>query len=253
MGCHAEFLRVALEGHDALSRAVLREPHAVATRWHEPRIQMLAQLATTVTLEPWLLSASVLARARAIELSDDDLLHAIALSSFFGHLNRIADATAVALDYAVQLAPLPPEPATPPLACAPHRVTGTAPLSLESRPATAAALSTWRDYLLARDARNAELEAFAAQLVGDGPPVAGSIDDSIDDSTGAGAEPLDEQAARRQLAELVIRAPWRLGDVTFAPLRSLGYDDAAVFAVCAAASSFGAMARIRVALTALSR
>lgn len=249
MGCHAEFLRVALDGRDALSRAVLQEPHAVATRWHEPRIRMLGELAMTVSLEPWSLRRGDLKRARSAGLSDDDLVHALALSSFFGHLNRIADATAVALDYEVQLPPVHPEPATPPLACAPRRVVGTAPLSLDHRPATATAMAAWRDYLLASDPRHAELERFAAQLVGDGEPVTGAIDES----PAPISTTVDEDAARRWLAELVIRAPWRLGDEAFAPLRALGYDDAALFAVCAAASSFGTMARIRVALAALGR
>jgi len=53
------------------------------------------------------------------------------------------------------------------------------------------------------------------------------------------------------LIEEVTLAPWRLDDASFAPLRALGHDDAAVFDACAAASSFGVFSRIRVALIAL--
>jgi alkylhydroperoxidase family enzyme len=235
MGCHAEFLRVALDGRDDLSRAVLEDPHAVAARWHEPRIRMLAELAMVTTLEPWRLTRAHRERARAAGLGDAEIVHAIALTSYFGHLNRIADATAVPLDYHVQLAPMHAEPATPPLARAPARIDGAPVLSLDIRPATAAALRAWSDYLLDRDPANAEIAAWAAELVGDGAPAGGEISE------------------RRRLVEIVVLAPWRLSDDTFAPLRAIGYDDTRLFGLCAAASSFGTMSRLRVALIALGR
>ena len=233
MGCHAEFLRVALDGREDLSRAVLAEPHAVAGRWHEPRIRALAELAMVTTVEPWRLSRGHLARARDAGLGDGDIVHAIALSSFFGHLNRVADAVAVALDYHVRLKPLSPEPATPPLARAPGRIDGAPALSLDIRPATQAALAAWHDYLIDRDPGNAEIAAWVAELVGDGEPVLGEVSE------------------RRKLVEIVTLAPWKLSDDAFAPLRAIGYDDAMLFGLCAAASSFGTMSRTRVSLIAL--
>lgn len=233
MGCHAEFLRVALEGREDLSRAVLAEPHAVATRWHEPRVRALGELAMVTTTEPWRLSRDHLQRARAAGLDDAEIVHAIALTSFFGHLNRIADAVAVPLDYHVRLPPLAAEPATPPLARAPLRIVGSPALAIELRPATAAALTAWRDYLLDRDPGNAEIAAWVAELVGDGDPVGGEVSE------------------RRKLVDIVVLAPWKLADDTFAPLRAIGYDDAKLFDLCAAASSFQTMSRIRVASIAL--
>ncbi|HEV7559382.1 MAG TPA: hypothetical protein VGO00_28095 [Kofleriaceae bacterium] len=233
MGCHAEFLRVALDGREDLSRAVLAEPLAVAGRWHEPRIRALGELAMVTTVEPWRLSRTHLARAHAAGLGDADIVHAIALTSFFGHLNRVADAVAVPLDYHVRLQPLAAEPATPPLARAPRRIDGPAALPMELRPATAAALAAWHDYLIDRDPANAEIAAWVAELVGDGDAIGGDVSE------------------RRKLVETVTLAPWKLSDDAFAPLRAIGYDDAKLFGVCAAASSFGTMSRIRVAMIAM--
>src|SRR4029079_12915034 len=117
--CHAEFLRVALGGRDDLSRAVIADAHAVATRWADSRQRILAEIAAVVTEKPWALSTRHHARSRDAGLSDDELLHAIALASFFGHLNRIADAVAVPLDYTVRYLPPHAEPATPPFHRAP--------------------------------------------------------------------------------------------------------------------------------------
>ena len=62
----------------------------------------------------------------------------------------------------------------------------------------------------------------------------------------------DEESPPRRLVEQVTLAPWQLGDDSFAPLRAIGYGDAALFDACAAASSFGVFSRLRVALIALA-
>jgi alkylhydroperoxidase family enzyme len=214
---------------------VIADPHAVASRWPDARPRMLAEIATVVTEAPWALSPGHHARARDAGLSDDEVLHAIALSAFFGHLNRIADAVGVALDYEVRHLPPPSEPATPPLQRAPAARRGTPVLAIEARPATAAALTAWRGYLVARNPANLQIAAWVAALLGDGDPAPG-----------------EDPRALRALVEQVTLAPWRLDDDSFAPLRAIGYDDAALFDACAAASSFGVLSRIGVALTALA-
>jgi len=213
---------------------VIADAHVVASRWPDARQRMLAEIASVVTEAPWALSPDHHVRSRDVGLSDDEVLHAIALSAFFGHLNRIADAVAVALDYEVRHLPPPAEPATPPFHRAPAAQRGVPALAIESRPATAAGLTTWRAYVAARNPANLQIAAWVAELLGDGDPV-----------------PDEDQRALRGLVEQVTLAPWRLGDDSFAPLRALGYDDAALFDACAAASSFGVLSRLRVALTAL--
>jgi alkylhydroperoxidase family enzyme len=222
---------------DTLSRALIADLRAVAERWPEPRQRALAQVATVVTETPWRLS-----RAITGPLDDDALLHAIALASFFGHLNRIADAVAVPLDYQVRLEPPHAEPATPALLPAPGILGGSA-LEIERRPTTAAALASWRSYIMEHESatlprgRRAMIESRVATLLG------------------APAEPHEPSSpidhALLALAELVTLAPWQLSDRAFASLRDEGFSDAALFEACAVASSVGVWSRIAVATVAV--
>ena len=127
---------MARDNADELSRAVIADPRAVAARWPDLRLRMLADLATLVTEAPWSLSGAILDRAHRAGLGEDDVLHVIALAAYFGHLNRIADAVAVPLDYQVRHQPPHAEPATPALEPSPRAVTGPAaiPLARHRRP-----------------------------------------------------------------------------------------------------------------------
>jgi alkylhydroperoxidase family enzyme len=248
-----------------LSRALIADARAVAARWPDARPRMLAELAAVVTEAPWALSRDHHDRARAAGVSDEELLHAIALASYFGHLNRIADAVAVPLDYEVQQIPPHAEPATPRLVPAPVQLRGTPALGIESRPATAAALTEWREYLLARDPANRQVAGWVARLLGDGDGSGGGSGSGNGsgngdgsgsgggNGNGNGSGPAAGDEARYRLVEQVSLAPWQLGDASFAELRAAGYDDARLFDLCAAASSFGVFSRLRVALIALGR
>jgi alkylhydroperoxidase family enzyme len=223
---------------------VIADPRGV--RAELPRMQMLVELTTLVTEQPWTLSRAHLARASDAGLDEADVLHAVALSSYFGHLNRIADATGVPLDYDVRALPPHPDPADEPWPVAPRLVTARPAIDLTSRPATAQALTEWRQYMFHRDApltrrQRTLIARWVAHWLGDGgisPP---------DDLT---VNPFDD--ALRELAELVTLAPWRLSDSSFTTLRSAGFDDAMIFDVCATASSAGVFSRIAVALSALA-
>ena len=201
-----------------------------------PRQRALIDVTRIVTEAPWQLR-----RAHARELADDALLHAIALAAYFGHLNRIADAVAVPLDYDVMHMPPAADPAVPGLAPAPAPLAGAPALDLAARPATAAALLAWqayerdRDVPVSRDDR-ARIAGWVAGWLGDARLVPGAGD-----------------AELRQLAELVTLAPWQLDDRAFAPLRARGWTDAALFDAVAAASTAGVASRIHVALVALGQ
>ena len=227
-----------------MSRAIVERPRALDLR--EPRLRGLAELATVVTEAPWELSRAHLSRAHAAGLSDAEVLHAIALAAFFGHVNRIADAVAVPLDYEVARTPPATDASVPPLSPAPATKTGRPALDLALRPETARALAEWRSYSFYRDAplsrrQRTYIARLVARWLGDGgisPP---------EDLTG---NPLDD--ALRELAETITLAPWRLSPASFERLREAGFDDAALFDACATASAAGVFSRIEVAIVSLS-
>jgi len=246
MSCHAEFLRLALDGDDRLSRAVLGDLATVNDACTTTRQRALVELATTVTIAPWSLSREHHHRATAAGLTDDDVLHAIALSSYFGHLNRIADVVAVPLDYEVQISGRHADPTTPAMLPAPEIIAGRQAIELTKRPATANALAEWRTYMVQKDApisrrQRTLIARWVANWLGDG---------GISPPSDLTANPLD--GSLRELAEIVTLAPWQLADISFEALRRDHFDDAAIFDVCATASVAGVFSRIEVSLVALA-
>ena len=219
---------------------MIADPRAVAERWPEPRQRAIAELATAVALAPW-------TARRPRELSDDEILHVVALSAFFGHLNRIADAVAAPLDYEVRHLPPQAEPSTPMLLAAPARVPGEPAIALARRPATADALASWRSYVFERDEpltrrQRAVIAAHVAESLGDR--------DHEDD----GLEPRgDLEGGLVELAVVVTRAPWWLVDEPHKSWDGLGLSDAALFDAVATASTAGVASRITVALTAIGQ
>jgi alkylhydroperoxidase family enzyme len=225
---------------------VIADPRAVADRWPEPRMRAIAELAAVTTETPWALSRAHRERAADAGLSDDDVVHAIALGSFFGHLNRIADAVEAPLDYRVRREPPHAEPATPPFlaAPAPAPVGGPAALSLERRPATAAALAAWMKHV---SRPSAALDEYRRAMI------ATRVGRLLGDATGEAPPRDDVDRALLELADRVTLAPWKLDAATYAPLRAAGFDDRGVFDACVVASSAGVFSRIAVALAALAR
>jgi alkylhydroperoxidase family enzyme len=247
---------------------VIADPRAVAARWPEPRLRALAELACVTTEAPWELSHAHHARARAAGLSDDEVLHAVALAALFGHLNRIADAVEIPLDYSVRREPPRAVPAVPPFLPAPAPITGEPVIALGRREATAARLAAWRAHVArpseALDGpRRARIATWVGRLLGDaaGEAVAHGAADGANDgandgaSHGAGHGPIDGTIdhALLALAGRITLAPWTLDAASYAPLRAAGFSDRDVFDACVVASSAGVFSRIEVALIALGR
>ena len=210
-----------------------------------PRLQMIAQLALTVTTAPWTLSRGHLSRAHAAGLSDADVLHVLALAAYFGHLNRVADAVGVPLDYEVSLEVPATDPAAPALEPAPISRAGRPAIDLALRPATQKALADWKSYAFYRDApvtrrQRTLIARLVASWLGDG---------TISPPHDLTANPLDD--ALRALAETVTLAPWQLSSASFDALRAEGFSDDALFDVCATASAAGVFSRLEVALVSL--
>ena len=204
---------------------MIEAPEAL-TKSCTPKQAAIVELVRRVTRAPWDLSRAHRARANTDGLDDDAILHVVLQAAYFGHLNRIADATGVPLDYEVQLAAEHADPSAPALPPAPRFVTGRPAIDLSRRPTTQAALSEWRRYLIEKDAPLSRRQrTLIARWVA---------------------------AALQTLAETVTLAPWQLTDASFAALRDEGFDDAALFDVCATASSATMFSRIEVALAALA-
>src|SRR5260221_6510624 len=150
MSCHAEFLRVALDGDDRLSHAVIEAPHTLAALC-TPKQAAIVTLAQIVTRTPWELSRIHRADAHEVGLDDDAILHVILQTAYFGHLNRVADAVAVPLDYVVQIPGTHADPTTPPLTSAPRALAGRPAIEIAKRQLTATALAEWRRYIVYKD------------------------------------------------------------------------------------------------------
>ncbi|NVB81419.1 MAG: hypothetical protein HOV81_23690 [Kofleriaceae bacterium] len=208
-------------------------------------MKMIAELATIITAAPWTLTRRHLSRAHAAGLGDEDVLHVVTLASYFGHLNRIADATGVPLDYDVRRMPPAIDPSVEPWSAAPETLVGRPAIELARRPQTAAALAEWRSYVFYRDTpltrrQRTLIARWVATWLGDG---------GISPPTDLTINPLDE--VLRSVAEVITLAPWRISDETYVPLRAAGFDDATIFDVCATATSAGVFSRIEVSLAAL--
>jgi len=253
MGCHAEFLRVASRD-EALPRAVLADPWALESAAPDPAIRALVRLARLVTESPWLLSLQERDAARAAGLDDAAILHAVLLASYFGHLNRLADAVGIELDYQVVNPPVPPDPLTPPFPRAP-RERWPAPqaaqaVNLDLRPGAADALAAWRAHVLEREAPLSRPERAR---------IAGTVAEHLGDAAGVERFRTDTPRTRLDvalvaLAEVVTLSPWKLGAGTVAALRDAGLDsDLAVFDAISTATSCTTFSRVQVALCALGQ
>lgn len=212
----------------------------------EPRLRAIASLTLTITEAPWTLSRADLATFHRASLSDEDILHVIELSSYFGHLNRIADVTGVPLDYQVKLAVPPTDTVAQAWESAPSVLSGRPAIDPARRPTTQAALAEWRNYIFFRDKPITKrmrvlLARWVATWLGDG---------TISSPTDLTMNPHDDLL--RSFAELVTLAPWQITDDDLQDLRNAGFDDAGIFDIAATVSSAGVFSRIEVALAALA-
>lgn len=229
---------------------MIADPRAVSTQTADAELRVLCHLARVTTEAPWSLGPRDLAAARAAGLRDEATLQVVLLSAFFGHLNRIADAVGIDLDYRVKNRPPPAAPSTPPYARAPSSFCDSRTprrLDLSLRPGIAELLETWKTYALHRDApldrrQRALIARAVAERLGDRS--------EADSAQRESSSPLDQ--ALLITADEITLAPWRLGAATIARLRTAGLtDDATLFDAIATTTACTTFSRVRVALTAL--
>ena len=213
-----------------------------------PVERALAGLATILSEAPWTLGPEDRARAQAAGLSDEMIVHAVALAAQFNYYNRIADAVDLDFDYT---SPLPrpdkdaarePVPA-PPSAAWPERG-GALGLSLGLRPATLEAFRRLREYQLEREAPLSRLDRrvlcrAVAASVGDGPSCEGLRD----------AEPRDtREETLAAYARKLSATPWRMALADLEALRALGLEDRGLLDVISVASFQALASRLALAL-----
>jgi alkylhydroperoxidase family enzyme len=195
-------------------------------------MRALGELAALVTTAPWTLRG-----AAQFGLSDEDIVQVVVQSAFFGHLNRVADAVAVPLDYQVQHPPPPANILAPRLQAAPLAVGGErGRLSLALRPATQTALAAWHAHIQNKRFY-ALIAARVAYLIGESAETPVAADDL-------------ERAVLALVTEITL-APWLLLDADYAELRALGLDDTAIFDIVATASAATMFSRLAVAFAVI--
>ena len=229
-----------------MARAIVETPDQVDC---DPVSRALFDLSLVLSDEPWRFGAGQLDAGRAAGLSDAALLHAVVQSAYFNYLNRVADATGIDFDYESPLPRIPidrardPHPRPPPAAWP----RPPAVFALADRPQTAERFTAWRQLLFDRDQpltrRDRRLVARAAAL-------------ATCDAAGAHALATGEPTTPREhalvaYADLLSRAPWRLGAADLAPLRAAGLDDRALLDLITVASFQNTASRLTLAGVAL--
>ncbi len=170
----------------------------------------------------------------------------IGLVAMFNYLTRVADGTGVEADYRNELPEFvyrgrtaavqrPGPEQWPPV--------DTSLELLSALPATQAAWSHWRDYVLnsadpISPATRSRLRSIAARAACDG---------SIEQPD----EPDGAELAR--FADKLSQTPWLMGQVDADALRSTGLDDRAILHVISVVAYQSAESRLRIGLSALAR
>ncbi|MDQ2812716.1 MAG: hypothetical protein M3Z75_12820 [Actinomycetota bacterium] len=244
-----EFLRVA-SGEAAPSLAVLQGDDDSL----EPRARALAQVATTLTAEPWALTREAMEGLRRQGLDEAQVEAAVGVISMFNYFTRVADATGIEFDY---LTPLP--------AFKPDLRQVNAPRpgrSVSSRPDAEPRLSprprherlrmawdSWRSYVLeageplSRPERR-RLASVAAEETGDWEGA---------EALGEGKSAPDSDGVLAGFARKLSRQPWRMVGEDLERLRSAGYSEAAVLHAISVVAHQNADSRLVTGLRAASR
>lgn len=217
---------MAAGGDETLPRRIIADPRAIEGP--------LARVAVVATERPW-----ELRRADAGDLDDARLLQVVLLAGFFAHVNRMADAIAIELDYDVAIVTPHADEGVASWPRAPRVVEGAPALDLGAlRPAAAELLGAWERHALEREEplsrrQRQVISAAAGACLGRGPAPRPSD---------------DVERALAAMAESLTLTPWRSPVPDLRPILS---DDAMIFDAVATASSAATFARIAVALSAL--
>jgi uncharacterized protein YciW len=209
-----------------------------------PRGRALAQLATTLTAQPWALTTQAVEEVSSQGLDGEQIEAAIVVISMFNYFTRVADATGIEFDYQTPLPAFEPDL---------RQATALRPSRSVSRdegagrvrrrlrqPQLRAAWESWRSYVLDCDApitrrERRVLAAIAAEETADWE----------------GAEALSELSRREDGDEELIgfarklsRQPWQMEAADLARLRAAGHSEQALLHVISVVAHQNADSRL---------
>jgi uncharacterized protein YciW len=242
-----EFLRVA-SGEAAPSLAVLhREDESLA-----PRARALAQIAATLTAEPWALTREAVEGLSDHGLDEEQIEAAIGVISMFNYFTRVADATGIEFDDTTPLPAFTPDlrqvtASRPGRSGSPRPAAGPRPRP--RHPKLQRAWESWRTHVmeagepLSRPERRL-LASVAAEETADWDGA-----EALSELGSAGGS--DDVLAG--FARKLSRQPWRMHGEDLESLRASGYSEVAVLHAISVVSHQNADSRLVVGLRAAGR
>jgi uncharacterized protein YciW len=244
-----EFLRVA-SGEAAPSLAVLqREDESLA-----PRARALAQIAATLTAEPWALTREAVEGLSDHGLDEEQIEAAIGVISMFNYFTRVADATGIEFDYTTPLPAFTPDlrqvtASRPGRSVSSRPAAGPRPRLRPRQPKLQRAWESWRTYVMEADEPLSRPERRLLASV--------AAEETTD---WEGAEALSEPGSAEGsddvlagFARKLSRQPWRMHGEDLESLRASGYSEVAVLHAISVVSHQNADSRLVVGLRAAGR
>jgi alkylhydroperoxidase family enzyme len=217
-----------------------------------PRARALAQLAVTLTGEPWALSGEVVEDVRRHGLDEEEVEAAVGVISMFNYFTRVADATGIEFDYLTPLPTFEPDlrqvtAPRPDRAISSHPNRGFRPRPRHQQ--LQAAWESWRAYVLETGEPLSRRERRLLASV--------AAEETAD---WEGAETLDRrkslegnEACLAEFARKLSRQPWRMEAGDLNRLRASGYSEKALLHVISVVAHQNADSRLAIGLRAASR
>jgi uncharacterized protein YciW len=239
-----EFLRVA-SGETAGPLAVLgRDDESLS-----PRARALAEVATTLTAEPWALTPEAVHDLARHGLDEGQTEAAIGVIAMFNYFTRVADATGIEFDYTTPLPAFEPDLRKVAVPRPGRSVSSRPDAGPRPRPQhekLQLAWETWRTYVLGAEK---PLSRHERRLL------ASVAAEEATDWEGAEAlsEPRSAEGSDALLVEFarkLSRQPWRMVAGDLEKLRESGYPEEALLHVISVVAHQNADSRLAIGLRA---
>jgi hypothetical protein len=243
-----EFLRAAT-GEPAMSLAVLNgEDDSMA-----PRERSLAEMATTLTAQPWAFASELPAEVRRQGFDQGQVEAAVGVISMFNYFTRVADASGIEFDYQTPLPAFQPDMRQdgvprPGRSVASHPAAEDRPAA-EGRPQPEyqrlqATWQSWRSYLLESDKPLSQRQRRLLASVAAEEATDWEAAEAL--SVGAATEPGDDQLI--EFSRKLSLEPWRMEAANLDKLRASGLPEQAVLHAISVVAHQNADSRLAIGL-----